>query len=257
MPDKFCDHKICSDVIAIRIDAARAVAEFTDQLRQQAEEGEAMAPANPGNRALFRALAPFRLVEYDYIAPEIGPIIGAFVGFPDGGMYRCDEIIPEEAINADLAVLAPLCIYIVLDQPAPEDAIAHYLAALSAHLGQKLEAAATLDKAQVLDRHNRRNHLPDGRAYAQITHNFRHHTLEFPSIAERDTFVAWSHDVCARGLAEFDLERPAESCAVPPPGFRVIPATSPVGEDAGGYWRSLMAVIERVIAAELAAVARR
>ncbi len=134
MPDVPCD-----DVIAIRVDAARAVADFLALLARQAAEGESAQPANPANRAVFRELAPYRLVEYEYIDPAVGPVEGAYVGFPDGGIYSCGEVIPEEAVDGFLsaggAALPPLYVYVLLAKPAGAAALGAYQDALATHLG--------------------------------------------------------------------------------------------------------------------------
>ncbi len=129
------------DVIAIRVDTARAVADFLDLLRRQADSGETEAPAKPANRAVFRELAPYRLVEYDYVETCVGPVEGAYVGFPGGGVYNCAELIPEEAVDAlvaDGTAPPPLYVYVLLGGPVAEAAIARYLDALASHLGMPL-----------------------------------------------------------------------------------------------------------------------
>jgi len=60
------------DVIRIRVDTDAAVREFMNILAAQAAEGETRAPANPANRAVFRELAPYRLLEYEYVDAGIG-----------------------------------------------------------------------------------------------------------------------------------------------------------------------------------------
>jgi hypothetical protein len=297
----------CDDVIAIRVDTARAVRDFLDQLRRQADEGETEAPAKPANRAVFRELAPYRLVEYDYVEPGIGAVDGAYLGFPDGGVYNCGEVIPEEAVDALVAdpeaALPPLYVYVLLAAPAPEAAITHYLDALALHLGMPLvgvfhrgdgaiatgihagdcepdsehaaalqagaaavaaEAGRLLTRAQVVERHAASSHLPDGRAYAHLSHRFSRRILEFPSMAERDGFVAWTRRFCAMAAVEgaADVLRPAEPCAVPPPDFRVIQVRPPTAADdqpaaARAYWTEVTAVIDRVMAAEQEAAKSR
>lgn len=134
--------KLMDDVIRIRIDATLAVADFMAQLAEQAAEGETRAPANPANRAIFRELAPFRLVEYSYIDPDIGAIDGVCVGFADGSLFSVSEDIPEAVIDAlvtqDLTDLPPIYIYILLAEPRPASAIDHFLEALAIHLGSPL-----------------------------------------------------------------------------------------------------------------------
>ncbi len=261
----------CDDVIAIRVDTARAVADFLAQLRRQADEGETEAPAKPANRAVFRELAPYRLVEYDYVEPCVGAVEGAYVGFPGGGVYNCAEVIPEEAVDALVADAAaaypPLYVYVLLAAPAPAAAIARYLDALASHLGMPLvglfhcgdgaiataihagdeapdpdhmaalqdavaavarEGERHLSKAEVVGRHAACSHLPDGRAFAGLSHRFSHRILEFPSIAVRESFVARSVGFCAQAAAAgAAVLRPAEPCAVPPPDFRVIRVRPP------------------------------
>ncbi|KAF0224813.1 MAG: hypothetical protein FD176_995 [Rhodospirillaceae bacterium] len=130
------------DVIRIRIDATLAVADFLAQLAEQAAEGETAAPANPANRAIFRELAPFRLVEYSYIDPGIGSIDGVCVGFADGSLFSVSEDIPEAVVDALVAQgpadLPAIYIYILLAEPSPAAAIDHFLDALAVHLGRPL-----------------------------------------------------------------------------------------------------------------------
>lgn len=134
--------KLMDDVIRIRIDATLAVADFMAQLAEQAAEGETAAPANPANRAIFRELAPFRLVEYSYVDPAIGTIDGVCVGFADGSLYSVSEDIPEAVIDAlvaqDHTDLPPIYIYILLAEPRSAPAIDHFLEALAVHLGRPL-----------------------------------------------------------------------------------------------------------------------
>jgi hypothetical protein len=128
------------DVIRIRVDTAWAVQEFLDLLSAQAAEGETRAPANPANRALFRELAPYRLVEYAYVDDGIGEVEGVYLGFPDGTIYAVADEVPETVVDAavqgEVADLAPVYLYIVLAEPRPAAAIDRFLRALSNHLGK-------------------------------------------------------------------------------------------------------------------------
>lgn len=224
------------DVIRIRVDTAQAVREFMDVLAVQAAEGETRAPANPANRAVFRELAPYRLVEYDYVGDGIGGIEGVFLGFPDGSIYSVADDLPEERIDAlvagNPATLPPVYVHVVLAGPQPAARIEQYLRALACHVGKPvvavhrdaagrmgahaydcpgcgcvgdirdavvksvLEADMHLSKARVLERFAARSRDADGRAYAQLTFAFAPHLLEFASAAERDDFVAWSRMLC-------------------------------------------------------------
>ena len=56
----------CDDVIRIRVDTTWAVLDFIRQLAEQAAAGETRAPANPAQTAIFRDIAPYRLVEHNY-----------------------------------------------------------------------------------------------------------------------------------------------------------------------------------------------
>ena len=146
MPDTAWD-----DVIRIRIDTAGAVDNFLAVLKEQAADGETSAPANPGNRAVFRELAPYRLVEYDYVDGSVGGVEGAFIGFPDGAIYSVAELIPEEVVNSLLATVPPppLYVYVVLAAPASCDAIDHYLEALASHIGLPQVAVSSAGEARV------------------------------------------------------------------------------------------------------------
>ena len=224
MPQEFMD-----DVIRIRIDTTRAVDAFLALLAEQAAEGETRAPANPAATALWRELAPFRLVEYAYVDGGVGAIVGAYIGFPDGGLYSVEDDIPEDAVT-DLvkgnehrsAELPPIYVYVVLEQPANREAIDGFLTELSSHVGHALvgvvpgsdgrlkarfydaegsrgvarEADRHLSKAGVLDRFASRSQRGDGRAYAGLTYAYAKQMLEFGSAAERDDFVAWSRALC-------------------------------------------------------------
>ncbi|MDA8232358.1 MAG: hypothetical protein M0006_13560 [Magnetospirillum sp.] len=127
------------DVIRIRIDTAWAVGEFLDLLRRQAAEGETRAPANPANRAVFRELAPYLLVEYEYVDPAIGTIDGVYVGFPDGTVYSASEEIPESLVDdlvaGDVPSLPPLYVYLVPAAPKTLDDIDRFLGILARHMG--------------------------------------------------------------------------------------------------------------------------
>ncbi|CAA7625218.1 hypothetical protein [Magnetospirillum sp. UT-4] len=130
------------DVIRIRIDTASAVAEFLRQLAEQAAEGETVAPANPANRAIFREIAPFRLVEYGYVHEGLGDIEGAYLGFPDGTIYAVTEDVPEEAVDGLIAAspddLQPVYVYILLARPHSPGTIDRFLKSLSGHVGKPL-----------------------------------------------------------------------------------------------------------------------
>lgn len=130
------------DVIRIRVDTALAVQDFLDLLAAQAAEGETRAPANPANRALFRELAPYRLVEYAYVDEAVGEVDGAYLGFPDGSIYAVADEIPEAVVDAvvqgAVAEMAPVYLYIVPAQPRGAAVIDRFLKALSIHLGKPL-----------------------------------------------------------------------------------------------------------------------
>lgn len=132
----------CDDVIRIRIDTATAVQDFLDLLAAQAAEGETRQPANPANRAVFRELAPFRLVEYAYVGAGIGAIDGVYLGFPDGIIYAVADEVPEAVVDAlvagDVATLSPVYLYIVLAEARPTPVIEDFLSALAKHLGKPL-----------------------------------------------------------------------------------------------------------------------
>lgn len=232
--------KASDDVIRIRIDTAAAVQEFLDLLEAQAAEGETRAPANPANRAVFRELAPYRLVEYAYVDGDIGEIDGVYLGFADGSIYAVTDEIPEAVVDAlvegEVADLPPAYLYIVLAETRGPAAIAHFMRALSAHLGKPLvavyrdsagamsahgfdgdlavaasphcaqieggmvrsvlEANRHLTRQRVLERYAARSESPDGRAWAQITYNFSKHVIEFGSAADRNDFIDWSRTLC-------------------------------------------------------------
>ena len=224
MPNEFLD-----DVIRIRIDTTRAVEAFLTLLAEQAAEGETRAPANPAATALWRELAPFRLVEYAYVFTGVGAIQGAYVGFPDGGLYSVEDDIPEDAVT-DLVLgnehrvveLPPIYVYVVLEAPVGREAIDSFLTELSSHVGHALvgvvpggdgvlkarlyDSEATngvaregdrhLGKAALLDSFASRSQRGDGRAYACLTYAYAKQILEFGSAAERDEFVAWSRSLC-------------------------------------------------------------
>ena len=227
MPDVTSD-----DVIRVRIDTAGAIDSFLAMLREQAAAGETDAPANPANRAVFRELAPYRLVEYEYVDGAVGKVEGAYIGFPDGVLYSVAELIPEEAVDALVSIqpVAPLYVYIVLAAPVSGDIVGQYLDALSSHIGmaqvavvagegrvfcggeapgdaerQRLHRSAEacgrefdrhFSKERLLTLSAGRSALPDGRAYAQVNYGYIRHILEFPSAAERDDFVAWTDKLC-------------------------------------------------------------
>lgn len=130
------------DVIRIRIDTASTVQDFLDLLAAQAAEGETRQPANPANRAVFRELAPFRLVEYAYVDDGIGAVDGVYLGFPDGSIYAVADEVPEAVVDAvvegEVADMPPVYLYIVLAEKRGPAAIDHFMAALSVHLGKAL-----------------------------------------------------------------------------------------------------------------------
>ncbi|HLO76434.1 MAG TPA: hypothetical protein VK196_08260 [Magnetospirillum sp.] len=134
--------KSSDDVVRIRVDAAMAVQEFLDLLSAQAAEGETRAPANPANRAVFRELAPYRLVEYAYVDAGIGNIDGVYLGFPDGSIYSVTDEVPEAVVDAmvqgEAADLPPVYLYVVLAEPRSPRAIDHFLRALAVHLDKGL-----------------------------------------------------------------------------------------------------------------------
>lgn len=218
------------DVIRIRIDTTQAVDDFLHLLAEQAAEGETREPANPAATAIWREIAPFRLVEYAYIDPSLGPIDGAFIGFPDGALYAVEEDIPDHVV-ADLVAgcehravpLPPLHVYVLPHRPTPIPAIAAFLTRLSAHIGHCLlgvlpgedgqmvawtinadgtravaaaETGDHLGRDDILARFAARFRRPDGRAYAALTLSFARHVLEFANEAERDAFVSWSRHLC-------------------------------------------------------------
>lgn len=142
--------KSSDDVIRIRVDTALAVQDFLDLLADQAAEGETRAPANPANRAVFRELAPYRLVEYAYVDDGIGEVDGAYLGFPDGSIYAVADEVPEAVVDAvvqgEVAEMSPVYLYIVLAEPRTPAAIDHFLKELSLHLGKPL-VGVTRDEA--------------------------------------------------------------------------------------------------------------
>ncbi|MBC7908552.1 MAG: hypothetical protein H7Y60_17625 [Rhodospirillaceae bacterium] len=228
--------KSSDDVIRIRVDTGLAVQEFLDLLAEQAAAGETCAPANPANRAVFRELAPYRLVEYAYVDGDVGAIEGVYMGFPDGALYAVADEIPEEQVDALVsdapAEMAPVYVYVVLTEAQPSARIDKFLTALSVHMDQPLvgvfrDAAGTmaahaydggdstqrarldgavvksvleanmhLSKQRVLERYAARAESPDGRAWAQITYNYAKHVVEFSSPAERNDFMDWSRTLC-------------------------------------------------------------
>ena len=222
------------DVIRVRIDTGAAVQEFLDLLAAQAAEGETRQPANPANRAVFRELAPYRLVEYEYVDGGIGAVDGAYLGFPDGSIYAVADEIPELVVDAlvaeDPARMPPVYLYVLLGAPQPAERLDRFMKALSTHLGKALvaifrdaegslsahgyddgapgadldqmvlksvlEANMHLSKQRVQERYAARSESADGRAWAQITYNYAKHVVEFPSTAERDDFIQWSLTLC-------------------------------------------------------------
>lgn len=218
------------DVIRIRVDTARAVREFLTVLEQQAAEGETRAPAKPRATAIYRELAPYRLVEYAYVDASVGEVGGAYIGLPDGTIYSVTDEIPEGAVAAmvksPVEDLPPVYVYVLLEDPAPAAAIGTFLEALSHHTGLPFvgvfrdqgvmtarfyagdepvtfvpdamvaralaETELHLTKQQVLDAFVRRTESVDGRAFARVSYGFARHVLAFSTIADRDDFVAWS-----------------------------------------------------------------
>ncbi len=138
------------DVIRIRIDTASTVQDFLDLLAAQAAEGETRQPANPANRAVFRELAPFRLVEYAYVDAAIGTVDGVYLGFPDGTIYAVADQVPEAVVDAlvagDVADLAPVYLYIVLAEARSVAVIDGFLGALALHLGKPLVGVSRDDQ---------------------------------------------------------------------------------------------------------------
>ncbi len=131
------------DVIRIRIDMASAIRDFISQLAAQAAEGETRAPLNPPNRAFFRELAPFRLVEYAYLVPWGDHIAGAYLGLADGSVFSVADDIPESVVDAVLARdpledAAPAYLYVLLDAPRPGTDLAAFADALARHLDRPL-----------------------------------------------------------------------------------------------------------------------
>ncbi|MCA1907511.1 MAG: hypothetical protein LDL39_04030 [Magnetospirillum sp.] len=224
--------KILDDVIRIRIDSTQVVQAFAQLLAEQAAAGETLAPANPANRAIYRELAPFRLVEYSYVDTGLADIDGVYVGFPDGSLYSVAEDIPESVVDnlvgGNPETLPPVYVYILLGQPRSAPEIGRFLSALADHLGRPLvgvfrdhdghmagrtfgeqaqcldrqlagsvlEANRHLDKARVLKRLAERTVASDGRAFAVISYKFSPHLAEFPNTRARDDFIAWSRTLC-------------------------------------------------------------
>lgn len=256
------------DTIRIRVDAAAAVREFLGLLAEQAAAGETRAPAKPANRAVFRELAPYRLVEYSYVDDGIGVIEGVFLGFPDGALYSVSDDIPEEAVDAlvagDLANVPPVYVHVVLAEAQSAERIDHFLGQLAYHMGKGLvallpggarayeggdgclailtaglekcaaEANSLPGKAELLARFAARSQSADGRAYAQISYDFAKHVLEFPSAADRDDFLVWSQILCnAEEFSFAGVLRPAEP-APPPSGETIaVPLIAPARYDNG------------------------
>jgi len=235
------------DVIRIRIDTQHAVEAFGHLLAEQARAGEVNAPANPAATAVWRELAPFRLVEYAYLGDGVGPIDEACFVFPDGALYAVDDEIPERAV-ADLvsgaAPLPPIALYLLLARPAGRAAIESFLHRLSSHLGNGpvVEAGPAdgvpLDRVGLLDGLAARSLDADGRAYAALDLGFRPEIVGFADAAARDNFVAWSRamadwlagqegDPVELGLAE--AVKPARPAPVPEAGCRVVWLDPPPG----------------------------
>ncbi|RAU22451.1 hypothetical protein CU669_07030 [Paramagnetospirillum kuznetsovii] len=217
------------DVIRIRIDTTRAVEAFLTLLVEQAAEGETRAPANPAATAIWRELAPFRLVEYAYVDDGVGTIVGAYLGFPDGELYAAGDDIPETAVTDmvkgcehSVTDLPPIYVYVVLERPVGREAIDAFLTELSSHVGHALTAVVPgsdgqlkvrfydsegargfaregdrhLSKAAVLERFATHSQRSDGRAYAALTYAYAKQVLEFASAQDRDEFIAWSRSLC-------------------------------------------------------------
>ncbi|GEM_PF-1694023 len=265
--ERSLDDGSLDDVVRIRIDTSLAVRDFLALLAEQAGEGETRAPAKPANRALFRELAPFRLVEYSYVDPGIGGIDGAYLGFADGSIYAVGDEIPEEvvdgAVAGDPGQLAPVYLYLLLEKPRAPEAVDRFMRALSAHMGKglvavmrdgagamgarayehadaprgaalhdavvksALEADRHLSRSRVLGRYGARSESADGRAWAQITYNFTRHVAEFPSAAERNDFIEWSRILCEWIYARW---RRWEDLGFPEVLRPAEPAPAPTGE---------------------------
>ena len=237
------------DIIRIRLDIGRAVEARPDLLAESGENGAATA--------VWQQLAPFRLVEYAYVDPGVGPLMsGAYLGFPDGSLYDVGADIPDQAV-ADLVALAPLpplYLYLPLAEPVSLARVAGFVEALSAHLDLPLLAvlggdvrlfdAAACRAARVegerqfgrevlFARIRAQTCRADGRAYATLTQAFTRHLLEFASVAERDAFIAWTRAVCDRLFAEgaeVEAFRPAEIARIPVSGAAVVRAVPPAPE---------------------------
>lgn len=221
------------DVIRIRVDTGRAVQDFLTLLDDQAAEGETRAPAKPRATAVYRELAPYRLVEYAYVDGSVGEVEGAYVGLPDGSIYSVGDEIPEAAVDdmveGEISSLPPVYIYIVLADPVHPALIDGFLTKLADHvdlplvgvfrnddgamaawpypgghpgispamlMGALKETSRHLSKDQVINRFVARSECPDGRAFARISYAFAKHVVEFRSAAERDDFIAWSRLLC-------------------------------------------------------------
>lgn len=245
------------DVIRIRIDTTQAVKAFLTLLVEQAAEGEARAPANPAATAIWRELAPFRLVEYGYVDESVGPIVGAYLGFPDGTLYAAGDDIPETAVT-DLVKgsehrvvdLPPIYVYVVLDHPVDRAAVGGFLIQLAAHVGHSLddeacEADRRLSKDMVLGRFAVLSQRSDGRSYAALTYAYAKQMLEFSSAAERDDFIGWTRALCdwifshgdnSGELGFAEMHRPAELVPIPEDGRQVIRLAAPCSFENGGAW---------------------
>lgn len=267
------------DVIRVRVDSGRAVRDFLSLLEQQAAEGETRAPAKPRATAIYRELAPYRLVEYAYVDEGVGEVEGAYIGLPDGSIFSVGDEIPEEAVDAmvvgEVETLAPVYVYVILARPVSSPLIDDFLAKLADHVDLPLvgifqgkdsgtliarahpddnpKAAAALaeterhlTKAQVLDRFVACSEASDGRAFARISYAFTKHVVEFSSARERDEFVAWSRRLCERSD---EVLRPAEPTLLPADGVVVthlegLPALPADTGEAIAYWRRIKDMVD-------------
>lgn len=280
------------DVIRIRIDVGSVVQDFIALLQEQRAHGETRAPENPANRALFRELAPFRLLEYAYVDPGVGEIEGVYLGFSGRRIYAVDDIIPDSVVDQAVAGTdadpSAVYVYVVLATPSNSYAIDHFLKALSAHMSRPLvgvfrnefgqmrahaydgenpgDVGANADRLRTemvksvleADRHFGKARLlscyaaaaeggADGRAWAQLTYAFGKHVVEFPTVLDRNDFVAWWRVLCewvyARWCSWEDLGfaevlRPAEIAPAPTPDIPVTRLLSPLRFKDGQPWEA-------------------
>jgi hypothetical protein len=146
-------HMPSDDVIRIRVDTTRAVEDFLALLAMQAAEGETREPANPAATAIWRELAPLRLVEYAYVDDAALDVDGVFVAFPDGTFCAAADDIPESAVTSlvlghehEVVDLPPIYTYVLLAQAYPAAVLDRYLSALATHVGRPL-VVVTRDEA--------------------------------------------------------------------------------------------------------------